>query len=226
MSEATTAAGPSGSSGPPEPPGLRERKKARTRASIRAHAVRLFGEQGYAATTVEQIAAAAEVSPSTFFRYFPTKEDVVLQDEFDLLALAEYEAQPASLSPVAAFRAASAAAFARLPAEDLLRFRETTELAFSVPELRARAIDELARTIDVIAVATARRVGRDSGDFEVRNLAGAIIGVIMAATTPWSNQPDGDMAARIDAALAHLEAGLPLSAGTRSVRPDTRQEPA
>ena len=47
-------------------PGLRERKKAKTRASIREHALRLFREQGYAATRVEQIAEAAEVSPATF----------------------------------------------------------------------------------------------------------------------------------------------------------------
>ncbi len=63
--------------------GLRERKKIRTRETIRREAFRLIEENGYAATTVEQIAEAAEVSPSTFFRYFPTKESVLLADDMD-----------------------------------------------------------------------------------------------------------------------------------------------
>src|SRR5207344_3192834 len=88
-------------------PGLRERKKARTRAAIREHAFRLFRAQGYDATTVEQIAEAAEVSPSTFFRYFPTKEDVVLQDDIDVLGMETFQSQPAGMSPIAAFRAAA-----------------------------------------------------------------------------------------------------------------------
>src|SRR5574337_1236534 len=87
-------------------PGLRERKKAKTRAAIQGHALRLFREQGYEATTVEQIAAAAEVSPSTFFRYFSTKEDVVLYDDLDPLLIAAFAAQPAELSPIQAMRGA------------------------------------------------------------------------------------------------------------------------
>src|SRR5262249_44921406 len=83
----------------PARPSLRERKKAKTRAAIQQHALRLFREQGYAATTVEQIAAAAEISPSTFFRYFPTKEDVVLYDDLDPLLIAAFDAQPPELSP-------------------------------------------------------------------------------------------------------------------------------
>jgi AcrR family transcriptional regulator len=192
------------------PVGLRERKKARTRAAIREHALRLFREQGYHETTVEQIAEAAEVSPSTFFRYFPTKEDVVLQDDFDVLGTEAFEAQPAALSPVAAFRAAAAQMLATLTPEELARFRETTELALTVPEVRARAMDEFARTIDEIAAAVARRTGRAPDDFAVRNVAGAVIGVIMAATMPWAEAPSDDMFERIDAALAHLDAGLPL----------------
>jgi hypothetical protein len=75
-------------------------------------------------------------------------------------------------------------------------------------------MDEFARTINVIAEAAASRSGRDPNDFAVRNVAGAIVGVIMAATMPWSDWTEerqgADMFARIDAALAHLEAGLPL----------------
>ena len=194
-------------------PGLRERKKARTRAAIREHALRLFREQGYDATTVDQIAEAADISPSTFFRYFPTKEDVVLQDDLDLLAIGAFEAQPADLSPIAAFRAAAKDAFGALGEEELARLRETTELSLTIPEVRAAAMDELTRTIDLIAGALARRVGRDPGDFAVRNFAGAVVGVIMAANMPWeelAKEGGADMFERIDAALAHLEAGLPL----------------
>jgi AcrR family transcriptional regulator len=195
-------------------PGLRERKKARTRAAIREHALRLFREQGYGATTVDQIAEAADVSPSTFFRYFPTKEDVVLQDELDIMAAGAFESQPADMPPVTAFRAATREALGSLGEDELAKLRETAELTLTIPELRARAMDEFARTINVIAEAAASRSGRDPNDFAVRNVAGAIIGVIMAATMPWSDwteeRQEADMFARIDAALAHLEAGLPL----------------
>jgi len=194
-------------------PGLRERKKARTRASIREHALRLFREQGYAATRVEQIAEAAEVSPATFYRYFPTKEDVVLQDDMDVLTLEALEEQPPGLSPLAAVRAAIAAARAGFTAEERERFRQTTELTMAVPEIRARALDEFARTIDVTAAVLARRVGRKADDAAVRALAGAIFGVMLATTLPdlEGGQVDLDAVfASVDTGLAQLEAGFPL----------------
>jgi AcrR family transcriptional regulator len=194
-------------------PGLRERKKARTRASIREHALRLFREQGYAATRVEQIAEAAEVSPATFYRYFPTKEDVVLQDDLDVLTLDALEAQPPGLSTLAAVRAAVASARAGFTEEERERFRQTTELTMAVPEIRARALDEFARTVDVTASVLARRSGRSPDDVAVRALAGAIFGVILASTLPALERGEIDLDSifvSVDAGLAQLETGFTL----------------
>jgi AcrR family transcriptional regulator len=191
--------------------GLRERKKAKTKAAIQQHAMRLFGERGYQATTVEQIAAAAEVSPSTFFRYFPTKEDVVLYDALDPVLLEAFRAQPAELSPIQALRGAMWAVFGELPAGEVAVQQERDALIRSVPELRARMLDEFAKSLDLFAEIVADRVGRRADDPAVRTLAGAVIGVGISA---WSTAGDHanpmDYLTVLDASLAHLEAGLPL----------------
>jgi AcrR family transcriptional regulator len=188
--------------------GLRERKKAKTRAAIREHALRLIQEQGYDATTVEQIAEAAEVSPSTFFRYYPTKEDVVLQDDMDLLWIDAFRAQPAELSPITAMRAALHQAFANMSDADMAVLRQTMDLA-AIPAIRARMLDELARTTQVLAGAIAERSGRAEDDFAVVTIAGAVLGVAMAA---YFTSADDMMAFadRYERGLALLEAGLPL----------------
>jgi AcrR family transcriptional regulator len=196
-------------------PGLRERKKARTRASIREHALRLFREQGYQHTTVEKIAEAAEVSPSTFFRYFPTKEDVVLQDDMDVRMIEALERQPPGLAPLAALRAAVRQVVSSYSPADLDQFSELTALTMSVPEIRARALDEFARTIGVMSEALAKRAGRPADDLAVRTMAGAVIGVTMSVSHPWEEGWSGqrdihEMFGRLDQALALLEAGLPL----------------
>ena len=177
--------------------------------------MRLFREQGYQRTTVEQIAAAAEVSPSTFFRYFPTKEDVVLQDDMDTRMIEALERQPAGLSPLSAVRAAVRDAFASYTEADLEIISETVALSTSVPEIRARTTDEFARTIGVVGEALAKRAGRPSDDLAVRAAAGAIIGVMMGLTLPWDDMLSDrksieELFSRVDQALALLEAGLPL----------------
>ena len=192
---------------------LRERKKARTRASIREHALRLFRDQGYDATTVEQIAAAAEVSPSTFFRYFPTKEDVVLRDNLDDRMFEAFERQPPSMTPIAALRAAIREGIAALTPAEWEEFREASALGQAVPEVRARMMDELARTIEAAVDALAKRTGRPRVDLAVRVWAGAVFGVIMAVMGPHTyseGNVDVQSFERIDEALALLEKGLPL----------------
>ncbi|WP_370945240.1 TetR family transcriptional regulator [Amycolatopsis sp. cg5] len=189
-----------------QPVGLRERKKAKTRAAIQRHALRLFREQGYAATTVDQIAEAAEISQSTFFRYFPTKEDTVLYDGLDPVLMRVFAEQPAELSPTAAIRTTMRQVFDSLAGEDWEIEQDRQRLTFEVPELRARAMSQFADGITMLAEGAAARLGRSPDDFEVRNWAGAIIGVILAAMMDRAD--DGYV--RLEEALSHLEAGLPL----------------
>jgi AcrR family transcriptional regulator len=189
-------------------PGLRELKKQRTRWAIQEHALRLIAEQGYDATTVEQIAAAAEISPSTFFRYFPTKEDVVLTDDYDPMILAAMEAEAGDEGPVTAIRRAMAAVFAKIGEEEQRRVYERTRLIMSTPSLRARTVDGFTATTTLLAEGLGRRLGRPPGELRVRVIASACIGALTASIYAWM---DGDgqpgLAGLVDAALALLEGG-------------------
>jgi AcrR family transcriptional regulator len=198
--------------GPAEkaPGGLRERKKAKSRAAIQQQAMRLFTEKGYEATTVEQIAEAAEVSPSTFFRYFPTKEDVVLYDSLDPILLEAMRTQPAELSPIQAIRATFRTIFSQLPAEEQEMMWQRGDLIRSTPELRSRMLDDLTKTIQMIGEIVAARVGRPADDFSVRTFSGAVIGAAMAAWLTSSDLRSEKAFQFIDDALAFVEAGLPL----------------
>ena len=197
-------------------PGLRERKKARTRAAIQQEAMRLFRERGYDGATVEDIAEAAEVSPSTFFRYFPTKEDVVLRDDYDERLLEVFLAQPPDLTPLQATRAAlhslSGIAGALSPEERELE-RVRMVLTFTVPEVQARWINELVRAFRTLAEAVAVRAGRPVDDMRVRALVGAVIGVMLVAMEPLVEDPDREWTEflpEMDEALEYLEQGLPM----------------
>jgi AcrR family transcriptional regulator len=190
--------------------GLRERKKAKTRATIQQHALRLFQEQGYQATTVEQIAEAAEISPSTFFRYFPTKEAVVLDDDYDPLLIEAFQAQPADLSPVQAMRRAIKTGLANIPDDERNAIWGRVELILAVPELRAAMLNQVTATMGMIAELIAERTGRDSDDPSVRTFAGAFIGAVISTVMHYGMNPDQDAVELLDQALAFLEAGMPL----------------
>jgi AcrR family transcriptional regulator len=207
---------------PADPPGqpvagLRERKKAKTRAGIRAQALHLFREQGYHQTSTEQIAAAAEISPATFFRYFPTKERVVLSDDLEPTMLAALAAQPVGLPVLTALHQAIRQGLAELEREDE---QERRDLIVAIPELRAAQLDEIRRTVELLAGAVAERLGRPPDDFEIRIFTGALTGAVLAALD--ETRIDGRDPAqldRIERAIDYLATGFPLAVCPQSREP-------
>jgi AcrR family transcriptional regulator len=193
----------------PARPGLRERKRAKTRALIQAEAVRLFIERGYDATSVEQVADAAEVSPSTVFRYFPTKADLVVYDDLDAVLIAAYRAQPPGLGVVEALRGAMRASYAAFSGGEMALQVERAQLLTTVPELQSAMLGELVRTMNEFVGLIAERSGLAPDDDRVVALAGAVIGVSIGA---WFGSDDFDpterFAERVDAGLAMLESGF------------------
>jgi AcrR family transcriptional regulator len=188
--------------------GLRERKKARTRAAIQSQALRLFREQGYDTTTVQQIIEEVEVSESTFFRYFATKADVVLSDEFDPVIVLAFREQPRELSVVQALRAAFARAFGQMTDDERSVQEDRMLLVLSVPELRAAMLDQLASAMSLLAEIIAERTGRSRNDVSVRTFAGAVVGAAMAAMFAIADDPSANIAETLDQSMACLENGL------------------
>ncbi|QWU17985.1 TetR family transcriptional regulator [Paenibacillus sophorae] len=188
--------------------GLRERKKIKTRAAIQQNAIRLFREQGYQATTVEQIAEAAEISPSTFFRYFATKEAVVLEDDYDPFLIETYRKQPPELSPIQALRNAVREGYSLIPAEERSGIWERVSMAMSIPELRAAVIQQITRTGEMVADIIAERLGCSPGELKIRVLAGAFLGVVISTQMYYIEHPEREFIDILDEALALLEAGF------------------
>ena len=188
-------------------PGLRELKRRRTREAIQAEALRLFAEQGYEATTCEQIAAAAEVSPATFFRYFPTKEDVVLSDEYDDLLVELLRSRPPDEPPLVALRRALATALGTFTPDEEDRVRQRVGLAFSVPALRARLYQQQQAQEELLAAELAARLGADPGGLRVRVVAAALSAALVVSVGVWAAE-GGSLARHIDDGLAELETAL------------------
>ncbi|MCQ4043408.1 TetR family transcriptional regulator [Streptantibioticus rubrisoli] len=191
---------------------LRERKKIKTRQAIRQAAYRLFEEQGYDATTVEQIAAAAEVSPSTFFRYFPTKEDVVLTDEYDPLMETALLDRPADEPIVESLRHSTIALLRQMFAEggrDREEILHRIRLSREVPAIRARMSENISDTCQTMATALAKQRGRDPKDLEIRVMVGAVVGAWQEALMHWIDSgSQEDLPSLLDTTLTILAEGF------------------
>jgi AcrR family transcriptional regulator len=185
--------------------GLRERKKLKLRRTIRSEALRLFEAQGYEQTTVEQIAEAAETSTTTFYRYFPTKEDVVFDDDYDPVIEAVALGRPRDESPAATIRAAIDAVVETAEAErdeNIARLRLTA----AIPALDARFAANERTTIALITRILAGRTGRPNDDYQLALVAASIVAVLFTASRRWAaEQGATPLAALIDQALNTVE---------------------
>ncbi|TCJ31792.1 TetR/AcrR family transcriptional regulator [Parafrankia sp. BMG5.11] len=187
--------------------GLRERKKAKTRAAIQQEALRLFREQGYEATTMEQIAEAAEVSQSTVFRYFPTKEELVASDEQEAFFIEAWRSQPTDLPVLRALRQAVRETLEGLSPEEFSAQRDRDALMVTVPELWAASLGNVTQTLRMITSLVSERMERPEDDTAVRAISGAIFGVILDTMLRWAQEPDHDIIEDLDRMLAHLDNG-------------------
>ena len=210
-----------------EHPGLRERKKAATRRAIRLHALELFAAKGFSKVTVEDIAEAAEVSPRTFFNYFPSKEATIFGKgpEATEVLRRRLVAEPPSLGPIEALRAVLVD-WVRSMADDIEELGcdpgEVMELmkeAAADPAFRAARAAEMAAMERALAEGLAERLGTDKDrDPYPALLASSAVGVLKVASFFWANLggkvPVEDL---VGAGLQAMSDGLPEQCRLRRI---------
>lgn len=193
--------------------GLRARKKAQTRRAIQEQALRLFLNQGYDNTTVEQIAAAAGVSHMTFFRYFPTKEAVVESDDYDPLIVELIAGRPPEEDMLTALHRALAEGLRTVYATDREALLVRSRLILRTPALRSRVWDNQYATERLFAGALLER-RPEQDELAVRVVAAAALSALNTALAVWvDGEGAEDLPALVDRAfLALREHGAPADA--------------
>jgi AcrR family transcriptional regulator len=186
------------------------------RRTIQAQALRLFAAKGFQATTIEDIAAAAEMAPRTFFRYFPTKEEVVFWAEYPPALAGFVAARPDEEPALEALHHGIVDGLAAIWAQDGERERmlERLRLAFRTPALHPRLRQQQAGWATAVAEILADRLDERPDALEVRAIAAAVAGAVWVAAEEWQAQDgEGELGALIDQALGTVF-GAPLRATT------------
>ena len=188
--------------------GLRERKKERTYDAIRDAAIVLFHEKGYEGTTVDDIAATADVSPRTFFRYYANKEEVLFSRFDETLSLLQdfLYGFPPEVTVGQALREA------RLEFASMGTFVSTDRVTFDIfrsnDHLHARYLQSFFRIEELFAGWIASRAGFTPQDFLPRTLAAILAAGARVALDVWAEQPDRDLRELLETPLAMIEAAL------------------
>ncbi|OLT39061.1 hypothetical protein BJF85_07550 [Saccharomonospora sp. CUA-673] len=189
-------------------PGLRERKKLAAMRHIQDTAVRLFVEHGFAAVTIERVAAEAEVSPSSVYRYFGTKEHLILYDETDPVGLRRFDELLAEHEPVDALRRFLREIESYVP-DDTGQLRSRLHFMLTEPSVRRVLGEEIDQVEAVLREMIAARTGLEAHSMRVRVFVTAMVRGIIAAVEYWhdtgAREPLGEV---IDEAVTMLTEGL------------------
>ncbi|SEG85901.1 DNA-binding transcriptional regulator, AcrR family [Thermomonospora echinospora] len=192
-------------------PGLRERKKRRTRQALATAALRLFAERGYEETTIADIAAAAEVSPRTFFAYFPSKEDVIFAEIDDRLA--EVRDRLARRTPgettLEAIRQSVVNVLEALVNEHGEYGAVQVRLVLERPALQARALQRIHQTQQEVALRI-RDLCPALDEIDAVIVSGIAVGAMQSVLTHCRQHglDPGTTRAALDRALMIMESGL------------------
>ena len=183
-------------------PGLRSLKKHKTRLAIRDAALELFADQGFEGTTVDQIAARAEVSTATLFRYFKTKSDVVFggegdEREYQLPALGRAIAErPSYENDLSAVRHAVLDEW--VPHLDRTRLMRQFRASESSPLLRGLSSNLAHKWQATISAAVAQRHQLSEPDRRCKLVAALALAVFTSSTTAWVQDDSEDLSVEID----------------------------
>jgi mycofactocin system transcriptional regulator len=190
------------------------RRRATSRAELEQAAFALFAARGFEGTTVDEIAAAAGIGRRTFFRYFPSKNDIpwgAFEDELERMRV-RLKACPPEVPLADALRVALID-FNRVAPAQVPLHRRRMELILRVPTLLAHSTLRFAAWREVVAEFVAERTGRRPDDLAPQAIAHAVLGVAIAAYEHWLDDPDSDLGALLDDAMRQLSGafGGPLS---------------
>jgi TetR/AcrR family transcriptional regulator, regulator of mycofactocin system len=207
----------------PEPgePGARQagrppgRRHVTSREELERAAFALFAAKGFEETTVDDIAAAAGIGRRTFFRYFPSKNDVpwgAFEAELERMRV-RLKACPAEIPLMDAVRVALVD-FNHVPAGQVPLHRRRMELILRVPALYAHSTLRFTAWRQVVAEFAAERTGRRADDLAPQAIAHAVLGVALAAYEQWLDDPAADLGELLDSAMRQLGAAFAGTIGT------------
>jgi AcrR family transcriptional regulator len=177
-------------------------RRASTHARLLDCALDLFERQGFDGTTVAQIAQAAGVTQMTFFRHFPSKESLLVDDPYDPEMVASVAAQPIADAPLARAVAGIREAWNRLPQPESETVRRRVRIAATNPSLRGAIAANNARSEDMLA----RQLVADGADpLVARVAAAAVLSGLTAALLQWSQLEQTTLADAVSTALDTLD---------------------